>query len=154
MQKQHHHTSVPTIPKIPFLLAFIAIIPLIVAAFGLKYFPDSYDWKHFFVSFCVIISAFLGGIHWGFATIHYHKKGPLPKRLILWSNIIALGSLIALLTKSFNIAILIVFTILMVQWIVDSLILSDEIIPSWFKQIRNVMSAMIMIVFIFVLLTH
>jgi len=141
------------IPRIPFLLSFLFVIPMIVGAFGIKYFSDSYDWKNFFVCFSVVLSAFLGGIHWGFATIHYNRdSGTVPKRLILWSSIIAIGSLIALLTKSFNIAISIVFFILMVQWIVDSLILSDSIIPSWFRQIRNIISTMIMIIFIFVLI--
>ncbi len=146
------HQSIPSIPKVPFMLAFLAVIPMIVAAFGLKFFPDSYDWRHFFVCFSVIISAFLGGIHWGLATTHYNKNGAVPKRLIVWSNVIAIGSLVALLTKSFNISIGIIFTILMVQWIVDSLILSEEIIPAWFKQIRNIMSTMIVIVFVFVVI--
>lgn len=102
--------------------------------------------------FTVVLSSFLGGIHWGFATIHYNRNsGKVPKRLIFWSTIIAIGSLIALLTKSLNISILIIFTILMVQWVVDSLILSDEIIPRWFRQIRGIISTMILIIFLFVI---
>ena len=148
----HKHQSIPAIPRMPFLISFLFVVPMIVAAFGMKFFQDTYDWRQFFVYFSVVLSSFLGGIHWGFATVQYNRdSGKVPKRLILWSTLIAICSLIALLTKSLNISILLVFIILMVQWVVDTLILSDDVIPSWFRQIRNIISAMILIIFLFVL---
>jgi hypothetical protein len=140
------------LPVIPFLLALLGIIPMMVAAFGLKFFPEEHDWQHIFISYSAVISAFLGGIHWGFATSHYSAdRGSIPKRLITWSNVIALSSWSALLVKEFETGVAIIFVVLMAQWFVDAFILNEKIIPKWFRQIRNIISPIVVMTFIFVI---
>jgi len=122
-------------PRWAYMLGWLGVIPFVAAAAG-SFSPDPMLMQfsaELGARYGVSIGIFLGAVHWGLALDHHQHE---TKWRLIWSVLPSLAGVIIMLMPA-NASLGYVIALLGLCWVVDVLIASMGILPSWYMRLRH-----------------
>ncbi len=133
--------------RLPLWIALLGSAPFVVLsmaiAFGWTAHPDTALLP--LLQYAAIIVSFLGGIHWGIATLHAEEHTTTATLMILESTLAALLAWCILWIGAPHIQLLCFAFLYALLWGVDSVLYNARIIPLWFFQLRGVVTPIVVV---------
>jgi len=142
--------SLTYLGAIPFLFAvFIGLSPYIYIPefLGGEIAYPGFKAKALMHSYAVVILSFLAGIQWGISL--QHDK---PTKLLLLSNVLAIMAWLSLMAFATKLAISVLLTGYVIALLTDKMAHKNNLIPTWFWQLRIRISIVVCLALITVLM--
>jgi len=103
-------------------------------------------------TYAAVIVSFLGGIQWGVAVVTHEQRPQTAKSLLLLSVVPSLLAWAMLFLPSNSSRVIVAIFLVGFVWVIDALLHLQKVIPTWFFDLRSVVSAVVLAALILAML--